>query len=205
MSPTGTRARGVTLSFRSVLRSFDDDEERAARAYVALHERITFVFERNRCYPERELADEVFDVMGRYIRRRRIDSLRNPGGLAYRIAQRICKRVRRQRWPLEFNPDRLSGTDDAVSLVPGEADAEGGEPSRSVCLKRCLSGLSRDDRRLILAYCSSPRGNVKQKVVRARLADSLGITPIRLNRRAFDIRRSLVACVEHCAKVPRTE
>lgn len=184
------------------LKALDPDREKAAEIYVGIHNRLVTYFRLNRCPGEEDLADEVFYIMSRYVRRNRIRRLHNPRGLAHRIAEKIKLRVQRTiaREPLELT-DATGPSAPASDAAPDEEQPD----DLDHCSQRCLKRLASDERRLILRYEGPVPEGYLAKNVRKQLAKSLGISPKRLNRKAFEIRRRLLACIESCRQTRSTK
>jgi len=91
---------------------------------------------------------------------------------------RDCKRDRHR-----FDPALLAEIADQASIHAGALD------DRLIALRDCLSKLSDDDRKMVLARYTR-HGNVK------KMAKACDKSPNALSRRLYRIRKSLLACIE---------
>jgi DNA-directed RNA polymerase specialized sigma24 family protein len=84
-----------------------------------------------------------------------------------------------------------------IAISSGEVAAEPDDgEERLGCLRRCLGGLSDDNRLLITEYYEGEKGDKIQK--RKKLVEKLGIPVNTLRMRALRLRDRLQACVEDC-------
>ncbi len=176
--------------FETLLARLSPDRETAGRLYESLRRRLELFFNKHRCNPAEEQADNALDTLARRLFEGEEVLPENLSRYALGIARfqllEYWRSPERKRAPLE-NLERI---DAASSRDSDERER------RHDCLDDCLQRLPAADRRLVQAYYADDwRAQVDG---RKRLAEQLGIAPVTLRSRAFRIRQQLEDCVREC-------
>ena len=176
-------------AFTKLLAKLSADPEIAGREYEELRRRLIKFFEwRGSFFPE-ELADETLNRMARKIDEGEAIE-KNVIAMALGVARFVFletlkhpgnKRAALEELDLGAAPTERQGDDDDLCVM---------------CLRECLSGLSEENRELIIEYYQG-EGRAKTEV-RKTLAGKLGISLNALFSRAKRIRDKLEQCVTRC-------
>ena len=175
-------------AFDKLLLSFGDDRDSGGKKYLEIRSNLTRFFEWRGCpFPE-DHADETINRIARRVAEG--EQIQNPSGYAMGVARLLLLEILkgRQREQVALNEIALTSTEVAD-------DADDGE-ERLGCLRRCLGGLSDDNRVLITEYYEGEKGDKIQN--RKKLVEKLGIPVNTLRMRALRLRDRLQVCVEEC-------
>jgi len=190
----GSRKRDANSDdLNRLLARLDPDPEIAWQKYDELRQKLVAYFEGFGYHAEcNELADEVLDRISKKPDDYQIDDLPI---LALGIARNIRKEVSRKQtrtvhletadaWPLnEPGPE---------NKIIHKID----EDRRVQCFIKCMQGLTRDERKMLLAYY--PDEHCKVEELRSRLAEELEISKGTLAKRAARLRSELESCCAKC-------
>lgn len=175
--------------FDVLLGWLDENRDKAAEKYEKIRQRLIQIFCNRGCYEAEELADETFDRVARKLPGT-IETYRGePALYFYGVANNVYHEwIRRQARskPLEFEEE-----------IPAPVEAERATEEIE-CLKKCLTGLSYENRRLVVSYYSKQKRSRIE--LRKHLAGLCGITPGALQIRVYRIRQTLRECITGCLK-----
>ena len=175
-------------AFDKLLLSFGDDRDSGGKKYLEVRNNLTRFFEWRGCpFPE-DHADETINRIAKRVAEG--EQIQNPSAYAMGIARLLVLEIFKGRQREQTALDEMTST---ATEIAGEAD-DGEE--RIGCLRQCLSGLSTDNRQLIIEYYEGEKGDKIQN--RKKLVEKLGIPVNTLRMRALRLRDRLQACVEEC-------
>ena len=176
-------------AFERLLETLDNNTDRAADAYRALHERITGLLRWwGAAHPE-ELADETLDRVARKLDEGVTIAAGALGAYVRGVARLIYYEAGRRQGdalPLEATTDLAAAADDS-------------QRERSLtCLDRCLELLAAEDRLLVLRYYSEH--GARKIDTRREMASASGVSVNALRIRMHRIRERLERCVRGCTE-----
>lgn len=168
-------------NFDSLLAWLDADREQAGEKYERIRRRLIRIFTCRGCPDAEELADETITRAALKAPEVAKDYVGDPALYFYGVAQKVFLETLRKRPPAPAAPP-----------PPDSAEVE----REYACLERCMEGLPRENRELVLEYY---RDEGRAKIERRkRLAGRLGIAQNALRIRAHRIRATLQQCVFAC-------
>jgi len=178
-------------AFDKLLAALSLDREEAASQYESLRAMLIRYFESHSVTLAENRADEVLNRVAR-----RIDEgqqVDNTTAYAYRVAYLVFLETLKEPEHTEIDLD--------ASLKTIEPDFEDNEKERRQrCFDRCLDGLTRENRDLILSYYQEER---RAKIdLRKNLAATLTISLDALRIRAHRIRKAIEECIAQCLGQP---
>lgn len=179
-------------SFDKILVLLDRDRERAGAKYVELRERLVKFFEWRDCESAEELTDIVFDRVARKISEgEEIQNLSSySAGVARLVAMEHLRKRERTVQIVEENPQ-------INSLTTNEFEAEEETANQRIeCLERCLTELTTEQQKLLIAYHDTDERTMIP--TRKRLADELNISLNTLRIRVCRLKSKLEDCVRRC-------
>jgi hypothetical protein len=159
-----------------------------------MRRRLVFYFQRKRCLSPDDLADETLNRVTRRLEEEGNITDASPARYCYIVAKFVLlEHLRDPEVRRVQEGDVREPQHDPAAIASGEPAHD----ERSLdCLDRCLSGLARDDRTLILDYYRHEKGARIER--RRQLAASLGLTANALAIRACRLRDKLERCVRAC-------
>ena len=168
-------------SFDALLKWLSADRDQAGQIYEEIRLRLIRIFTARACTEAEDLADETMNRVASKLPEIGGTYSGDPAVYFYAVANNVHLEFLRRKIPA---PVQIP--------VDDSADME----DRFRCLEECLSGLSADNRDLVIQYYQDER---QAKIDRRKvLARRLGIAPNALRIRACRIRASLLKCVENC-------
>ncbi len=174
-------------AFRGLLVWLDGGTETSGQSYLEMRRRLVSYFQRKRCLPSDDLADETLNRVARRLEEEGEIRDATPSHYCYIVAKFVFLEHLRQTEKM-----RVSAAETARHSAADEAD-EG----RLRCLDRCLAQLTPQDRSIILGYY---KGSRRSKIEQRRaLAADLAMTTNALAIRACRIRIKLETCVQGCS------
>lgn len=179
-----------TKSFDALLKTLDNDRDRAAGKYLRLRERLERFFEWRNCENVEELTDIVFDRTIKKIAEG--EKILNPEAFCVSISKFVLLENRRET----FRTEKLDENSPAAADEPDFVDVL--SDKRTKCLDSCLSEIPSGDRALIISYF-----NTEEKTMistRKRLAKSIGITLNSLRIRICRLKSKLEVCTKRCCE-----
>ena len=182
--------RRLVLRFEADARRAEHDPHAAPaeNAYESIRSRIVTLFECHHCSQPEELADDVFDRVAVKLETQEIDDVRS---YCFGVAWNVLKEARKVKSPEAPFEGGVN-----VGYHGGSEDEKAKDEKRMACLERCLEGLERPDRELILEYY---QGDGSERIsVRKTLASKLSISETHLRVSALRIRKQLEKCVKAC-------
>jgi len=182
--PRAIKPPGLTCEgFEALLAQLDSDRERAGERYEIIRRKLVRLFEWRGCDTPEDLTDETFNRVARKLAEgtelRSSDPYGYFCGVAHLVYKEVLRRCSRERRAVE-----------AGGWPSPESPSEAEDPHLA-CLRRCLDGLPRDQRDLVLRY-HQEEGHIQN---RQTLARELGIPLNALRIRVHRIRRKLETCV----------
>ena len=190
MTDVGVRQKWTLTqeAFDKLLLSFGDDRDTGGKKYLEIRNHLTRFFEWRGCpFPE-DHADETFNRIAKRVAEG--EQIQNPSGYAIGVARLLVLEILKGRQREQVALTEITNTSSEVV-----ADADDSE-QRIGCLRRCLGGLSDENRLLITEYYEGEKGDKIQN--RKKLVEKLGIPVNTLRMRALRLRERLQACVEDC-------
>ena len=180
-------------AFDKLLGSLDPDRESAGTKYLELRSNLIRFFEwRGSLFPE-DQADETINRVARRIMdgEEVRDTPKYSVGVARMLLLEVHKESTRERDALRELPSSQDAARESVYELEELAP-------RVECLGRCLTGLSPDNRELILQYY---HGDKSAKIENRKKLTALLKVPLNtLRMRALRLRERLLVCVEDCLK-----
>jgi len=165
--------------FDRLLRTLDDDRDRAAVAYEELRYRLMGLLQWWGAPDSDQLADVTFDRVAQKLHEGAVIPRAKLGAYTRAVARLIfCESARRQR---------RQRTNERAAAGMWSSDAE--LELLHARLDECLNALPAADRSLVVRYY----GDGRTGDVRRELAQELGLTPTALRLRAHRIRVRLEA------------
>jgi len=201
-STTGTQSKRSFFdetAFHKLLAWLDGGEDSQGRKYIEMRRRLVSYFERKRCQPPDDLADETLDRVARRLQEEGAIDSPTPAHYVYIVARFVlleyCRKPDRDLLSFE---DLLNRGHDPGAPPMKREDLESDErdEKRLNCLEHCLQSLEPQNRELIFSYYVGER-RVKIENRKA-LAARFRLTPNALNIRACRIRGKLEMCVNQC-------
>jgi hypothetical protein len=122
--------------------------------------------------------------------------LRNPRGLAYKIAENINKKC----WRTKYLDVDLPIGGLAILSSENAGDDESSRTSRRECQRHCLKKLDAPEQAVVVRYYHKAADRPTLKAIRRDLARDAGISIENLRRRVWKISQKLEACVEDCER-----
>jgi len=190
MTDVGVRQKWTLTqeAFDKLLLSFGDDRDTGGKKYLEIRNNLTRFFEWRGCpFPE-DHADETLNRIAKRVAEG--EQIQNPSGYAIGVARLLVLEILKGRQREQVALTEITNTSSEVV-----ADADDSE-QRIGCLRRCLGGLSDENRLLITEYYEGEKGDKIQN--RKKLVEKLGIPVNTLRMRALRLRERLQACVEDC-------
>ena len=179
-------------AFDSLLATLGPDRDTAADRYLEIRRNLVRLFEWRGCYTPDEYADETINRCAKKIGEG--EEIRDLASYSIGVARMLVREMGRERareaLPLDAAPE--------PRILPPEP--RDGQEARVLCLRRCLSQLSTENRDLILSYYQGDKG-VKIKN-RKGLTQLFGIPSNTLRMRALRVRERLQLCTENCLQRP---
>lgn len=175
--------------FDRLLRSLDEDPDRAEARYAHLRRRLVWFFERRGLPAAEDHADETLTRVAQKLEAgERVEDVGTYSlGVARFVRLESLRQVRET--PLDLETVEPS-VEPRTPVTVDEPD------DRLPCMQRCLAACSAEERELILTYyLGESRGRID---LRRALAARLGIPVATLRIRAFRTRQRLLACVTTC-------
>lgn len=175
--------------FEILLDWLDIDREIAGQKYEAIRRRLIKIFRGRHCREPEELADQTINRVACKIQEIAPGYQGDPAAYFYGVAQNIYKE--------EWRSQKREVVAEVFPVYKPSVDGDADENAlRLQCLKKCLAGLSADDREVVVAYYSF---NQQTKIVDHRkLAERFALSLNNLRVRAFRIRQRLQKCVRKC-------
>ncbi len=167
-----------------LLARLNPDSALAGEEYEKLRTRLIYFFERKGCRIPDELGDETINRMARKIEE----------GLeikdVFKFSFGVARLVLLEHW--DDSKREWERLDDRFSspLIDQEFDDH-----RLDCMKKCLQGISPEERNLIVQNCTLNKNG------REKAALGMGLTINAYRLRVFRIRARLNRCYEKCVKV----
>ncbi len=191
---------GNPQNLTRLLLRLDPDPSRASEKYQGIRCRLAKFFEWNHCTGPEDLADKVLDRVAA-----KLDSeeIREIDKYFFGVARFVCLEAQ-ERMRREAHIEDLPGGENALPVGPDESAEivkKLYEERRLDCLRQCLAKLMPDDRQLIIQFYSAEEE--KQKTVRRKLAEKVGLKPGTLRVRASRLRAKLEQWVKRCLESRR--
>lgn len=175
-------------AFDKLLLSFGDDRDSGGKKYLEIRTNLTRFFEWRGCpFPE-DHADETINRIAKRVAEG--EQIQNPSGYAMGVARLLLLEILKGRQREQVALNEIANTSGEAANDTNDSE------ERLGCLRRCLSGLSDENRVLITEYYEGEKGNKIQN--RKKLVEKLGIPVNTLRMRALRLRDRLQACVEDC-------
>jgi DNA-directed RNA polymerase specialized sigma24 family protein len=174
-------------AFDKLLIALGGDRDSGSKKYLEIRTNLTRFFEWRGCpFPE-DHADETFNRIAKRVAEG--EAILNPSSYAMGVARLLLLEIIKGR---QREQSALTELGNSSEVYIDSDDGEG----RLVCLRKCLQGLSADNRDLILQYY---QGEKSEKIRnRKKLMKRLGIPVNTLRMRALRLRERLQGCVEEC-------
>ena len=183
-------------SFSRLLISLDEDRESAGVKYEDLRRTLIRFFEwRGAPFPE-DHTDDVFDRIARRLGEG--VEIKNIRGYSHEVARLVFLETLKRADSRQVPFDDLNQKDLISDTVDGNSEKE----MRLSCLDECLSGLSADNRELIVDYYQDEKRDRIDR--RKALAKRLGIHREAVANRAQRLREKLENCVSGCFRKKTT-
>lgn len=196
--------------FKVFLGQLDADESTASEKYLTLHLKITKALLWKNC-PESDaegLADKTLELVAKKIndierklekgitseKDREIKRIENINAYAKEVMRLVFLEYLRKNPLIDVAPEDLP----EQSVEPQIAILE--EPDlRLRCLRKCIAEklTNERDKELIIGYYDNESGE-KNKVVREKLREKLGLSKINFKVRACYLRQRLEKCINEC-------
>lgn len=181
-----------------LLRLFDNDPVVAAEKLLRCREKLVHRFSAERCHDPGNLAsktiERVLDAIEREPHRVITDIWVFVSGVARNIIHETHRSPIHKEVPLgDLSPTQEPRTTPLEELLIAIAEQE----DLHDCLKQCLEKFNALDRELLIRYYDAEESE-KLKQTRVRLALSLRLTSTRLTKLAFNLRKTLEACIKNC-------
>ena len=188
LSVSATARRKWTLNqeaFDKLLHSLDAERERAGNIYQETRSNLIRFFEWRGCpFPE-DHADETINRVAKRILEG--EDVRDVPKYFFGVARLLFLEIQKAR------ARELNALNDLPHAGPSSHDSD---EARLDCLRQCLSGISADQRDLIIGYYQGEKSNkIKNRQI---LAERLRIPIGTLRMRALRLREQLEVCVENC-------
>jgi RNA polymerase sigma factor (sigma-70 family) len=163
------------------------NREDGGKRYEEIRQRLIKFYTYRGCPEADELADETINRVAPRVHELAKTYTGDPALYFYGVAHNIhLEYLRMCRTRPQPPPPKMQADDSDI------LDAE------YECLDQCVQQLSPESREIILQYYQEEK---RSKIDRRRaLADRLGIAINALRIRAYRIRASLQACMQHCLK-----
>jgi DNA-directed RNA polymerase specialized sigma24 family protein len=175
-------------AFDKLLLSFGDDRDSGGKKYLEIRTHLTRFFEWRGCpFPE-DHADETINRIAKRVVEG--EQIQNPSGYAMGVARLLILEIMKGRQREQVALTEMTNTTSEVVVEPDDGE------QRIGCLRRCLGGLSTENRVLITEYYEGEKGDKIQN--RKKLVERLGIPVNTLRMRALRLRDRLQVCVEDC-------
>jgi DNA-directed RNA polymerase specialized sigma24 family protein len=190
MTDVGVRQKWTLTqeAFDKLLLSFGDDRDTGGKKYLEIRNNLTRFFEWRGCpFPE-DHADETFNRIAKRVAEG--EQIQNPSGYAIGVARLLVLEILKGRQREQVALTEITNTSSEVVAEPDDSE------QRIGCLRRCLGGLSHENRLLITEYYEGEKGDKIQN--RKKLVEKLGIPVNTLRMRALRLRDRLQVCVEDC-------
>lgn len=179
-------------AFDGLLSALDPNRELAGERYLELRRNLVQLFEWRGCPAPDEYADEALNRCARKIAQGEV--IRDLATYAIGIGRMLAREMARDHAMAEF-PLEHTREPSAPPITPDD------DAGRVNCLRRCLSELPVESRRLILGYYT---GDKSEKIKnRKRLTDIFGIPSAALRMRALRLRERLQLCSDDCLRQRR--
>lgn len=175
-------------AFDRLLESLGPDRNEAGKRYLEVRRNLVRLFEWRGCSTPDEYADETINRCAKKIASG--EEIQDIATYSIGVARMLLREKSRQRdreaRPLEEAPEPCT--------APAGPASEQELPME--CLRRCLDGLTPENRNFILIYYHGDKG---QKIeARKGLANRFGLPAGTLRMRALRIRERLQTCAENC-------
>jgi DNA-directed RNA polymerase specialized sigma24 family protein len=181
-------------AFERLQALLDRGREQAGTEYEHLRRVLIDFFRWRKCTAPEDLADEVFDRVGRQLERG--EDIESPRAYALGVARRVYLEVQRhparRAVPLDLPllPDTRGDPEGLIERAEAERDVA----CRLACLHECLDALPPETRALFSRYHEGKgQARIEQ---RKRLADELGVSNNALRIRICRIADDLAVKVE---------
>ena len=174
-------------AFDRLLGWLGEDRDRAGEKYLEIRGKLIRFFEWRGCpFPE----DHVDETVNRVAKRvSEGEEIRNPMAYFTGVARLLVFEIVKARAKESQALNEMATS--SVEYVDS-SDSE----ARIECLRKCLAGLSSDNRELILQYYQGDKGDKIEN--RKKLTERLGVSVNTLRMRTLRLREKLQSCVENC-------
>jgi len=193
-SGVGNQGRSLE-DLTKLLSRLDPDITRAWEKYEDIRRRLAKFFEWNHCSGADDLADEVLD---RVAAKSDSEEIRECDSYSFGVARFVCLEAHK-KMHRETRSEDLPGGENALPDAHDQSAEIIGrlyEERRLACLRQCLAKLLPGDKELIIQYYSAEEE--KQKTLRRKLAETLGLKLGTLRVRTNRLREQLERCVKPC-------
>ena len=173
--------------FDQFLACLDADREKAGQEYERIRGRLLLYFQCRNIAQAEDGADEAINrVIGKLSAG---EEIRDPVQYVFGIARMVLLEMTRQQ-------ARHQEIEDTTLVTNPQTEEDEELHRRLACLRRCLQGLTPDQRDLITQYYEEEK---RAKInLRQQLAQRFGIDLNTLRVRACRVRDGLKACVRKC-------
>lgn len=187
-SATLTKWQLTETAFDKLLAALAEDRAAAGEKYILLKKNLVRFFETRGFSAADDAADEVFNRLARKLE---TEELENVNTYALGIARMLTLELRKS--PEQKFSDELP----EIGVLPFDEERRETE-EKLKCLDKCLSGLTLENREIIVGYY---KGEKREKIEnRNRLAEKLGIPNNALRNRAVRLRDKLENCITNCLR-----
>lgn len=184
-----TDRANIRENFDRLLLRLDADPAKAAEIYERIRYMLARLFECNHCIDPDELANEALSVVAKKLESEDILKI---DAYAYGVARKMLPRCRKKA-KSEISTEELRGEITDCENLESEIIDKIDSSVWLECLRRCLTKLDREDRKLVVLYYSAESHN--QIDLRRRLAEMAGQADGTFKTRIFRIRKWLETCV----------
>ncbi|HKQ77000.1 MAG TPA: hypothetical protein VJ810_25115 [Blastocatellia bacterium] len=171
------------------------------RKYEEMRRRLVEYFDRRGCLTPKDLADDTFERVMKYLDKKNKDYDEEPAKLCFTTARFVFLEYSRGPIRTQVSLDSIthepSVSPDEIAVLEEEREEK---EKRLDCLEKCSQKLPADDLDLIVRFHS---GEGPMKLNRQALAADRGISAGVLRIRAHRIRTRLRDCVTKCISVKR--
>lgn len=178
--------------FERLLERLDKDQMRAAERYEELRLKLIKCFVWRGCtnlYAD-NLADTTLDRVAKKLGE----------GVEIESVNAYACEISRYVWMEHLRKNKEDAKDDEqMPLQTVDPEIPEDPDERLKCLRKCLPEVSKDetDKQLIIGYYDTKHGE-KNKDIRRKLAETLGVTMNTLKVKALRLRNRLENCINEC-------